>query len=111
MVNKKFKYDYFWMNSTLRGSNRVRYGVAYAPKEYDSYEDSRLSGYKRALETFKGANEIPCSFELRDGGWADYLCNDMNYPLFSIKLKDLIENEVRVKLHTRWLKVYVKDPR
>jgi len=111
MKKEKKQYDYFG----LYISRKEDLGVACSPKSYNggNLEKRNTDGYRflsiRDVQYFKGTDEIPCIFELEDGILGDYLCNDMGYPLFSAKLRNIVETHIQNVLPTRWLNVKVKD--
>ena len=105
VADEKIKYDYFWINSSLIELEGIRYGIAYA---LDIPEIIIKNSSQKALAIFKDLDEVTYTFELRDGMWADYLRSDLGYPLFSTRLKNLLEEYVPIKLYSRWIRVRVK---
>ena len=100
----KKKYQYFWMAGTepCRGG-----GMAMAPKDFDTIELMQAGINRHAMRYLKELNEIPCIFEVTKGLLLDYLECNMAYPLFSNRLKEVIEANTIVKPY-RWVRANIK---
>ena len=103
----KRKHEYFWMHGTEPTSGG---GMAYTPKDYDSFVERAISGNKRVISSFKKLDEIPCTFTISKGLLFDYLETNIAYPLVSIRLKEAIDANTTIKLY-RWLRAIIKDTR
>jgi hypothetical protein len=51
--------------------------------------------------------QLPFSFALKEGGFDDYLANDLGLPLFSGRLRDAIEKQTTVADAVSWVAVAV----
>jgi hypothetical protein len=78
------------------------YGFAFSPenispKEIQNWDETKLW--------------LPISFELKDGEPSDYLVNDLNIPLCSLKLKQLIQDNIANKDSVLWYPALVNSER
>ena len=76
------------------------YGFAFSaenisPKEIQNWEETKPW--------------LPISFELKDGEFADYLVNDLNIPLCSSKLKQIIQDIVAKNDSILWRPIFVNS--
>ena len=76
------------------------YGFAFSaenisPKEIQNWEETKPW--------------LPISFELKDGEFADYLVNDLNIPLCSSKLKQIIQDIVAKNDSILWRPICVNS--
>jgi hypothetical protein len=82
------------MYYSLQRIDDPAFGVGYAPEDY-SFD---------VLSEGKYCNDwriVP--FHLRDGGFADYQMNDLDWPLCSIRLKTIIDKTTSPRDHIQWL--------
>lgn len=73
-------------------------GIAYAPDYIDTLY----------AEDLKDLEEVTFIFAFRDGHLQDYLQNDMGWPIFSEKFKEVI-TPFLANLDTHWVSVQIED--
>lgn len=73
-------------------------GVAYSPEDNDIEFVEDLNDFK----------EVPFVFNLRDGQFQDYLDNDLAWPIFSEKFKDIVAPFLP-NLNIQWIKAEIND--
>lgn len=85
---------------SLARKESVEFGVAYAPK-----------GIAFDL-VWEGKYETPwkpVTFELREGGFADFQTNDLDWPLCSLELKLLIDRSKGKEDRIEWLSCLISS--
>lgn len=86
--------NYYYLHMVENNSG----GIAYSPKNIDLIYVDDLNNLK----------QVPFIFSLKDGLLQDYLYNDLGWPIFSEKFKNLI-SPFLTNLNTQWITAKVKN--
>jgi hypothetical protein len=73
-------------------------GVAYSPKENSIV----------FLEDLKNVQKLPFIFTLKEGEFQDYLLNDLAWPIFSEKFKNILEHFLSNQ-DCQWINANIED--